>query len=81
MSLPNKDRLKAQQQPLATQHQTDVALLTSQLEAAVLANNWSPKTRGYDQAVIDEVIANFAKQNYTVVLVHKARNICSFNVS
>ncbi len=40
-----------------------------------------PSTRGYLQPVIDEVIANFAKDGYTVVLVASSRNGRHFKVS
>ncbi len=85
MSLPSKDQLKAQQAAAvgnaATAHKAQVDSLTNEIETAVKAGNWNPTTRGYLQPVMDEVIANFAKQGYTVVLVGSSRNVRTFKVS
>jgi len=90
MSLPSKDQLKAQQAAAAAAsataaaaaaHKADVDRLTNEIETAVKAGNWKPTTRGYLQPVIDEVIANFAKDGYTVVLVGSSRNGRTFQVS
>jgi hypothetical protein len=90
MSLPNKDQLKAQQASSAGNSTTDAAAaahkaqvdsLTTELETALTAGNWNPRTRGYMQPVIDEVVANFAKKNYTVVLVASTKNSRTFKVS
>ena len=90
MSLPNKDELKKQQAAAsgsassaaaAATHKAEVDRLTNEIETAVKGGNWKPITRGYQQPVIDEVIANFAKDGYTVVLVGSSRNSRSFQVS
>lgn len=90
MSLPNKDELKKQQAAAsanaataaaAAAHKAQVDSLTDEIETAVKAGNWNPTTRGYLQPVMDEVIANFAKQGYTVVLVSSSRNGRTFKVS
>lgn len=90
MSLPNKDQLKAQQAPaaansataaVAAAHKAQVDSLTTELETALNAGDWNPRTRGYSQSVIDEVVANFAKKNYTVVLVASTKNSRTFKVS
>lgn len=90
MSLPSKDQLKAQQAAAAANaataaaaaaHKTQVDALTKEIETAVNAGNWNPTTRGYLQPVIDDVIANFAKQGYTVVLTGSSRNGRTFKVS
>jgi hypothetical protein len=90
MTLPNKAELQAQ---LAAQqaaeakaaaeaaHKTAVANLTAEIENSLMANNWRPATRGYEQSVIDEVISNFALTDYTVRLVGKTRSGCTFEVS
>jgi len=90
MSLPSKDELKKQQAAssanaaaaaAAATHKAEVASLTNEIETAVKGGNWNPRTRGYLQPVIDEVIANFAKDGYTVVLVGSSRNGRTFQVS
>lgn len=89
MSLPNKDQLKAQQAAAAATattaaaaaaHKAQVDSLINEIETAVTGGNWNPTTRGYLQPVIDDVIAKFAKDGYTVVLTGSTRNGRTFKV-
>jgi hypothetical protein len=90
MSLPSKDELKKQQAaasanatnaaPAAT-HKAEVDRLTNEIETAIKGGDWNPRTRGYLQPVIDEVIAKLAKDGYTVVLVGSTKNSRTFKVS